>query len=116
MINVFEFQEKLVREYISYVMSFITIRDALIKKHVEQELLENKALWPEPLIQMNPLFQPGAFIDDLVQQGILHAQCGQIFRREKSVAHSVGSPLRLHKHQEDALHTARQGSSYVLTT
>jgi hypothetical protein len=116
MINIFEFQEQLVQEYISYIRSFIPIRDELINKHVQRELIEKKALWPEPLIQMNPLFQHGASVDDLVEHNILHPRCSQIFRRDKSKEDPTGNPLRLHQHQEDAIRKAQQGCSYVLTT
>ena len=72
-------------------------------------------LWPEALIQLNPAFQPGHRIDELVDEGVLHKMCKQIFRR-KSEDNPTGDPLRLHKHQEDAIRTAQLGRDYVLTT
>lgn len=72
-------------------------------------------LWPEPLIQLNPSFEPGDWIDELVRQGVLHPECSRIFRIGKSSA-GDGRPLRLHRHQSEAVRVARGGRNYVLTT
>ena len=72
-------------------------------------------LWPEPLIQLNPSFKQGLSIDDLVDKGILHPECGKIFRVGKK-EHSAGRQLRLHQHQVDAINAAKAGDNYVLTT
>ena len=72
-------------------------------------------LWPDPLIQLNPLFAPGETIDELVARGTLHQECARIFRKDKTES-DQGRPLRLHKHQSEAITVARSGASYVLTT
>jgi len=64
---------------------------------------------------MNPSFEPGAWIDDLVQEGILHEECSRIFRI-KDTPEDEGKPLRIHRHQSDAIRAARTGKNYVLTT
>ena len=71
-------------------------------------------LWPDPLIQLNPSFEPGYRTDQLVDQGILHEECRRIFRINKESGE--GQPLRLHRHQEEAVRVARIGANYVLTT
>jgi len=115
--NVFEFRNRLVGDFSSYVRSFINIKDERINEHVQKGLDEG-ALWPEPLIQLNPSFEPGGKIDDLVEDGTLHAACGAIFRRDKDKPEHFGKGtfLRLHKHQEEAIRCARRGENYVLTT
>ena len=112
--NVFRLRDELVGQYSHYVKSFIQIRDKRISDHVNQRL-EEGMLWPEPLIQLNPSFEPGAWIDDLVDEGVLHSECARVFRI-KSDAQDTGRKMRLHKHQEDATRTGRRGESYVLTT
>ncbi|MGH2627675.1 MAG: DEAD/DEAH box helicase, partial [Anaerolineales bacterium] len=112
--NVFELRKKLIEDYGAYVTSFISIRDERIQKRVEKDLADG-LLWPEPRIGLNPAFAEGAWIDELVRQGVLHAECGKIFRIKPSPQDS-GSGLRLHKHQLDAVHAARAGRNYVLTT
>jgi superfamily II DNA/RNA helicase/very-short-patch-repair endonuclease len=113
--NIFEFRNKLIEDYVSYVKSFIHISDEKIRNHVEDELEKKQVLSPEPLIQLNPLFEDGASVDELVRHGVLHRDCAHIFRRDKK-GDEPGLPLHLYKHQEDAIGEARKGHSYVLTT
>ena len=112
--NVFEFRDRLVADYGAYVTSFISIRDPRIQERVDRDLAEG-LLWPEPSIGLNPSFAKGAWIDELVTQGVLHAECGRIFRIKRS-KDDAGAGLRLHRHQLDAIHAARAGRNYVLTT
>jgi ATP-dependent helicase YprA (DUF1998 family) len=115
--NVFELRKRLIADYGNFVRSFFHIQDERIRQKVEAELAAG-LLWPEPLIQLNPSFEPGAWIDELVDNGALHAECRRIFRKEKQTAEGSGQekPLRLHKYQTDAIKVARTGHNYVLTT
>ena len=113
--NIFDFRDGLIDDYSKYVTSFIQIRDEHIQHHVEEKIKAG-VLWPEPLIQLNPSFEPGELIDNLVGQSILHEECSRIFRVKKSQADPEGRPLKLHKHQLDAVLTAVAGHNYVLTT
>ena len=85
--------------------NFARIDDGAIQKHVEQRLDEGM-LWPEPLIQLNPSFEPGAWIDDLVKEKLLHPECANIFRKDKKPS-DLGQRLRLHRHQEEAARIAK---------
>jgi ATP-dependent helicase YprA (DUF1998 family)/very-short-patch-repair endonuclease len=110
--DVFDLRDCLIGDYSRFVKSFIRIRDARIADHVNREL-QAGVLWPDPLIQLNPSFEPGGSIPEIVNQGILHRECGKIFalKGEEPV-----QPLRLHMHQLDAIEAARTGDSYILTT
>lgn len=112
--NVFDLRTQLIRDYSSYIDSFINIRDPRIREHVDDKL-NSGLLWPDPLIQINPAFEPGHWVDELVAQGILHPTANSVFRR-KSETNPVGERFRFHQHQEDAIRTARSGQNYVLTT
>lgn len=70
--DIFEFRNQLIGDYASYVKSFIQIREARISEHVHKGLDEG-VLWPEPLIQLNPSFERGGWVDDLVGEGLLQA-------------------------------------------
>ena len=115
--DIFDFRSHLIAEYSAYINSFINVQDPRIRQYI-QDSLQAGHLWPEPLIQLNPSFEPGAQIDDLVHSGILHPECSRIFQRGKDNpdTHGAGQPLRLHKHQTEAVHVARTGANYVLTT
>ena len=112
--NVFELRKRVTDDYGDYVRSFISIRDERIRERVDTDMAEG-LLWPEPRIGLNPAFAPGGWVDELVQQGVLHPECGRIFRA-KADARDAGKGLRLHKHQVEAIHAARSGRNYVLTT
>jgi hypothetical protein len=51
--DVFALRNRLVGDYAGYVQSFIHIREARIREHVQQSLAAG-VLCPEPLIQLNP--------------------------------------------------------------
>ncbi|MDE2126262.1 MAG: DEAD/DEAH box helicase [Armatimonadetes bacterium] len=112
--DVFDLRHRLIDDYASYISSFIRIHDQRIRDHVNDSL-DNGLLWPDPLIQLNPSFEPGAWIDDLVKDKTLHEECSRIFRI-KPKRESAGNPMRLHKHQSDAVEVARSDNHYVLTT
>ena len=100
--DVFELRNRLVEDYASYTQSFIKIADERIRAKVDAELAGG-ALWPEPLLQLNPTFLPGGTIDDLVSEGVLHPECSKIFRIDKSETDHTGKPLLLHTHQREAI-------------
>ena len=116
--DVFALRDKLVADYEDFTRSFINVRDDRIREVVDRELAEG-LLWPEPLIQLNPSFAPGATIDELVDGGVLHPATRAIFRHGKgegAAGAATGEPLRLHRHQEDAIRVGATGANYVLTT
>ena len=113
--NVFKLRNDLISEYDSYISSFVNINDNRIRNYVDNELDEG-LLWPNPLIQLNPSYEKGATIDELIEEGILEPGCGQIFRINKGDG-GYGKPLQLFKHQEQAIRIANSGrDNYVLTT
>ncbi|MGH2947553.1 MAG: DEAD/DEAH box helicase [Solirubrobacteraceae bacterium] len=113
--DVFALRDQLVRDYRHYAESFFTIRDERIREFVEAQL-ESGLLWPDPMLQLNPAFEPGGYVDELVDAGLLDLLCGQIFRVGKTAEVPDGSRLLLHRHQTDAIRTAKSGNPYVLTT
>ena len=113
-VDVFRLRDRLVKDYSEYIGSFINIRDPRIAGAVGDELNAG-LLWPDPLIQLNPSFAPGETIDALVEQGILHEECRRAFRLKKDDS-PEGLPMRLHRHQSEAVKVASGERSYVLTT
>ena len=113
--DVFKLRDELISDYSTYIKSFIQINDKRIREKVDEEL-DNGLLWPDPLVQINPNYESGGSIDDLIEQGILHNLCGKIFRRGKESPDDFGKPLNLHRHQAEAIKTAQKGENYILTT
>lgn len=112
--DVFAFREELVAEYERFSRSFTRIRAEDISRKVDEAYASGR-FWPAPLVQLNPNFEPGGYVDELVAQGALDPECSNIFRLKKP-DHPSGDPLRLHRHQTDAIEIAQRGESYVLTT
>ncbi len=111
--DVFALRQRLIADYAAYIQSFIHISDPRIAATVTEEL-EAGLLWPEPLIQLNPAFAPGARIEALVNAGTLHPLCREIFQIKNPGKLSL--PLNLHRHQLEAIQAAQTGDNYVLTT
>jgi len=100
--DVFDLRSRLVEDYARYTRSFIKIADPRVKTNVDGAL-DAGALWPEPLLQLNPTFLPDGTIDDLVADGTLHPECKKIFRIDKSDSDHSGKQLLLHAHQAEAI-------------
>ncbi len=106
--DVFRFCQGIIEDYAAYVRGFLAIRDQRIEECVEQALVTGK-LWPEPLIQINPAFEPGKTVEALCQEGLLHPTCNRIFRRNNNT-------FTLYRHQEDAIRRIISGRNVVLSS
>jgi ATP-dependent helicase YprA (DUF1998 family) len=114
-VDVFDVREQLIDDYSAFTTAFVDINDARIKEYVDNQL-DRGDQWPEPWISLNPMFQSGGTVDDLVSQGLLHEECERIFRVKEHISDARGRAITFHKHQRDAIEVARSGKSYVLTT
>lgn len=112
--DVFDLRSQLIDDYESFVTSFLQFRDQRIESHVREQLADGH-LWPEPMVGLNPSYESGGTIPELVSDGRLHPACADIFRAGKSDA-SAGVEMRLHRHQAEAIDAARRDANYVLTT
>ncbi len=109
--SVFELHKRALSEYRDFVRSFTRIADDRLRAFVEEKVFgEAGHLWPEPLVQLSPAYELGETVDELAQMGLLHPTTAQVFRR------ADGAPLRLYRHQVEAIRRAREGKSYVLTS
>ena len=112
--DVFAFREELIAEYEQFSRSFVKIRTGDISRKVDDAYASGQ-FWPPPLVQLNPNFEPGGYVDDLVAKGALDPECSKIFRIKRA-EDPEGEPIRLHRHQTDAIEIANRRESYVLTT
>jgi hypothetical protein len=63
--NIFDFRRRLVDDYGDYTRGFLQVREPRLRDFINRQL-DAGVLWPEPLIQLNPAFEPGESIDELV--------------------------------------------------
>ena len=102
--DILNFHKKLISQYKSYIQSFLKIKDSSILKFVDEEI-DNKKLWPDPLIQFNPTFEKGRPLKQLVDEGHLNKEIDSIF-----------SGFNLYKHQEEAILLGSNGKEFVVTS
>jgi ATP-dependent helicase YprA (DUF1998 family) len=93
--NVFDLDRALVRDYERFARSFTQIRAGDIRSQVE-EIYASRRFWPEPLISINPHFERGPSVTDLVAAGSLHPETASVFRVD-------GQPVTLYRHQAQAV-------------
>lgn len=106
--DVFDLDGTLVRDYERFARSFTKIRAEDIRSQVDS-LYQSRRFWPEPLISINPNYERGANIEDLVREGMLHPLTAQVFRID-------GRPITLYRHQAQAVAKSSSGQSFVVTT
>lgn len=75
----FQFRKAQIEEYGSYVRSFQNIQDDRNRTKVEKQIKEG-LLWPEPLIRLNPAFEPVETFDELVELDVSTARPSSIRR------------------------------------
>lgn len=113
--DVFQVRDKVIDDYREFTTSAVDVKDQRLKDFYQGEL-EAGRQWPEPWISLNPAFEVGGRIDDLVREGLLDAECDRIFRFKSTLEDSGTAPITLHRHQRQAIEVAQTGESYVLTT
>ncbi len=108
--TIFDLHAAVLADYRDFVHAFITIADERIRAYVEHALNEEAHLWPDFLLQLSPVYQRGASVDELAARGDLHPETARIFRTPQ------GAPYTLYRHQEQAIAKAQAGDSYVVTS
>jgi superfamily II DNA/RNA helicase len=104
MLDIFALRNQIIDDYHRYIDSFLNIRDRKVKAFVDEELAKGE-LWKDPLIQLNPAYQRGASIGELIAQNILYPDCSKYFHG-----------FQFYQHQAQAFVTAQSQKPYVLTT
>lgn len=108
--DIFGIREQVVEQFRRFVESFLSVADKRIRDFLQQQILNEGVLWPEPLLQLNPAYEPGDTVQELVRQGKLHARTAEVF------CASGGGPLRLYRHQQDAIERAVDRRHFVVTS
>ncbi len=110
--DVFSLRDRLIGDYSAFARSFTTISAADIRQALDAEYASGR-FWPDPLISVNPRFQPAKTGDEMAAAGEILPLTAQVFRlRDRPGEQSV----QFHLHQYNALAIARQGRSFVVTT
>ncbi len=113
--DVFDIHGRVISDYRSFTSAFIDARNLRIKDFIENQF-DRGVQWPKPWLSLNPNFESGGSISELVAAGELHPENESIFRFKPDPDSLQGSGLVLHRHQTEAIKAAKSGRSYVLTT
>jgi len=108
--NVFDLDADLLSRYEAFARSFTMIRAKDISAQVE-DIYRSGKFWPEPLIGVNPHFEPGRALMDLAEEGVVDPDLPKVF-----AFGADRSPISLHRHQDQSLSKALQGRNYIVTT
>lgn len=102
----FEFDQHIVESCARFSRSFSTIRAPDLHDAIESKYREGH-FWPDALLSLNPRYEAGPTVDELVESGDLCPETAQVFR--------LGiEPIKFHRHQGQAIAKARAGQSFVV--
>lgn len=104
----FEFDHYLINAYERFSRSFSSIRSDDLRTQIDGQYDAGR-FWPDALLSLNPHYLSGPTVDELVASGDLDEASGKVFRFDEN-------PLRLYRHQAEAIAKANSGKSYVVTT
>jgi ATP-dependent helicase YprA (DUF1998 family) len=107
--DVFALRDRVVDDYKRYIESFVRIRDKRIDQFVREEFASG-TLWPDPILQLNPAYEPGPTLDEMAAQGLIEPGTARFFRKPD------GGPIRLYRHQHEAIEIVGRGEACVVTT
>lgn len=113
--DVFDLDEKVLDHYTAFARSFTRIRSMELQEKVDL-LYAGRQFWPEPLIQLNPHYEDGGTLRDLVGADGVSEDCARTFTNSRAPVGAVDRSLTLRRHQEQAIGLALSGKSYVVTT
>src|SRR5215813_14570785 len=102
--NVFQTHSGIIKDYATYIRSFLNIADPTILHVVEGELGKGK-LWPEPLLQFNPSFEIVGTVAELARAGTFHPDMADIF-----------PGYALYRHQVEAIKLGTAGKDFIVTS
>ncbi|CAA2158503.1 ATP-dependent RNA helicase RhlE [Methylobacterium brachiatum] len=108
--DIFDWDRALVARYEAFARSFSRIRAPEIAGQIDEAYARGR-FWPEPLITINPRYEPAKNIDQLANEGVVDPALPAIF-----AAGPDRTPITLHSHQSRALAKAQAGESFIVTT
>ncbi|MDB2673658.1 DEAD/DEAH box helicase [Akkermansiaceae bacterium] len=111
--DILSIHKSVIKDYESYIRSFIEIADQDIQESVENSI-NTGALWPEPLIQFNPAFLRDRLLEDLISEDVLHPALGHVFQGYSLFAHQTEA-IRLGSGGQSFFVTSGTGSGKSLT-
>lgn len=108
-LDTFQLNAGIIERYASFARSFSEIAAPEILNQVNA-FYEDQRFWPSPLITLNPRFEKGATVSELIRDGFLDPALSRMF------VDQFGEPMTFHKHQERSVIKAHRNESFIVTT
>lgn len=102
--DVFSVRDATVRQFADYLLHSLRVADERLRNWL-YENLKKGIFWPEPLIQLNPSYEFGCTLEDLVSQDKVHNDCLKVFGN-----------LRFYKHQQKAIELGLRREHFVVSS
>ncbi len=102
--DVFSVRDATVRQFADYLFYSLRVADERLRGWLHENL-EKGVFWPDPLVQLNPSYEFGCALNDLVSQGKVHSDCLKVFGN-----------LRFYRHQQEAIERALQREHLVVSS
>ena len=106
--------ESVQKDYRTYIESFQNIASPDIEPMLKKAIDNDELLWKEPFLQMSARYKDAGTLTDLIQSGIIHPKCADVFYRDEGDPHSP--PIALRSHQRKAIEAAHAGQNYLVST
>ena len=107
--DIFDIHDEVIDRYAEYVQSFLTITDDRILDFISRGIFDDRALWPDALLQLNLAYEKVDTVEELAKT-MLHPGCADVFRDEK------GQSIRLYRHQQEAVSKGLAKQHFVVTS
>ena len=107
--DIFDIHDEVIDRYGEYVRSFLSIADDEIREFIRRDVFDDRALWPDALLQLNLAYEKVETVVEL-SGTMLHPGCADIFRDEK------GQSFRLYRHQKEAVSKGLAKQHFVVTS
>ena len=107
--DIFDIHDEVIDRYAEYVQSFLTITDERILDFISRGIFDDRALWPDALLQLNLAYEKVETVEEL-SGTLLHPGCADIFRDEQ------GQSIRLYRHQKEAVSKGLAKQHFVVTS
>lgn len=104
--NPFTVLSRVQSAYRTYVHTFQKFDNPAIQDWVAERVEQGTLLWRDPFIQFARPFEPGAILDQLVAEGLLHPDTPRCFTVE--AGNRAAPPIHPHRHQSDAIRAILQ--------
>lgn len=67
-LDIFAIRNNVVEQFRQYVARFLAIADDEIRRFVETQLFDERRLWPDALLQLNPAYEKTATVSAWLRQ------------------------------------------------